>query len=170
MRATALPFPPPPWYAGRHGIDARAVTIAMWLRISKYPNRCDLPMSDPSSNAAPVVAVMYATDLLFRSRVAATARALGCRVAFTTSPGGLIEKIDAHTPRRAFIDMDADRADEAVRAAAARMPAVDVIAFFAHVNVAQRQAALDAGAGTILTRGRFAADIESIMKSSLDEN
>lgn len=120
-------------------------------------------MSNETSPESPVIAVMFATDLMFRSRVSATARAMGLRVAFASSMEALEKKLAAESPTRAFIDMDADGATDAIRLVARTIPPDRIVAFYAHVHDALRQAATDAGAGTIMTRGQFAGSVELLL-------
>lgn len=120
-------------------------------------------MSNEVPSEPPVAAVMFATDLMFRSRVSATARAMGLRVAFASSLEALEKKLAAESPTRAFIDMDADGATDAIQRAACDIPSDRIVAFYAHVHDTLRQAATEAGAGTIMTRGQFASSVELLL-------
>lgn len=112
---------------------------------------------------APIRVIQYASDLMFRSRVQAEARAAGLRMAFASSPGQLSEKL-ATTISLALVDMDVPDASAAIQRVAEQQPDAQIVAYYAHVRDDLRQAAIDAGADEILPRSRFVSRLPELLR------
>ena len=100
--------------------------------------------------------VFLSSDLMFSSRLAGAATALGAPLAIASDPVQLAAKL---TPdcRLVFVDLGLPGLDlpAAVTAIRATAPQAKIVAFGAHVNEAALSAAAAAGCDTVLTRGQF---------------
>jgi CheY-like chemotaxis protein len=107
---------------------------------------------------------MVCDDLIFTSRVTATARAKGLTVAPVRSAGQAVQAAKASPPACVIVDLHNAGADlpallAGLREACPTMPRV--IAYGSHVNKDLLQAARDAGCDLVLPRSKFAAGLES---------
>jgi len=107
------------------------------------------------------------SDLMFGSKVAATARAHGLEVRGARSVAGMRDA--AGTPRLVVVDLEAEVPDgdplDVVRDALRRTPRPRIVAFAGHLLVDRLDAARQAGADLVMTRGGFASRLESLMAS-----
>ncbi len=107
----------------------------------------------------------FAADLVWASRIKATADALGiaCRPARTLA---MLDARRADSPVRSLVvDLDAgDDAIELIRhARSGEGPRLRILAFGPHVAKELFQAARDAGADEVLPRGAFDHGLEDIL-------
>ena len=114
--------------------------------------------------ATPAQGLMVCDDLIFTSRVTATARAHGLavtpvrsaeaalRVARESPPACVI--VDLHTP-----ELDLPALLAGLRGAGPQMPRV--IGYGSHVDKEMLKAARDAGCDLVLPRSRFVAELET---------
>ncbi|MHC4834170.1 MAG: response regulator [Planctomycetota bacterium] len=104
-------------------------------------------------------------DLMFGSKVAATARAHGVDYRGARSLAGLREA--AGSARLVIVDLEAELPDgdpvEAIGEALARTPSPRVIAFAGHLATERLEAARRAGAHEVLSRGGFSQRLEGLM-------
>lgn len=135
-------------------------------------------MTTPSPAAAPrprpVLVVM--SDLLFRSKIDEIARRLDLPLRAARSLEQLDRHLAAGLPAVAFVDLETDALDPAeaiarIRAAAASARAgtgqgegVWVIGFAGHTNVAAITAGRAAGAGVVLARSAFVAQLPALLE------
>ena len=106
--------------------------------------------------------VLLCDDLIFASKVTATARAHGRVVVVVRDAGKLIERIVAERPAGLILDLhvpglDVKRTLADVRA----LGPVRVVAFGSHVDVERLKAARAAGCDLVLPRSAFVARLET---------
>jgi DNA-binding response OmpR family regulator len=107
---------------------------------------------------------MVCDDLIFTSRVTATARAHGLQVIPVRSGADALRRAGETIPRCLILDLHTIGADVAgflagLRAACPVMPRI--VAYGSHVNTELLQAARDAGCDVVLSRGQFTRDLET---------
>jgi DNA-binding NarL/FixJ family response regulator len=90
-------------------------------------------------------------DLIFASRITATAAELGVPVKLMRDPAAL----PGQTGRRLIVDLNLDGAIEAARAWQATVAGGDVVGFVSHVDKATIDRARAAGVDQVLARSRF---------------
>ncbi|MCB9856726.1 MAG: hypothetical protein H6818_13680 [Phycisphaerales bacterium] len=120
------------------------------------------------NDEAPIRVVLYASDLMFRSRINAEARAAGCRMTSAGSPSQLQEKVDAADRPLILIDMDMADASEAIRTARERCCDASIVAYYSHVRDDLREIAMDAGASTAMPRSRFVVSLPEMLAGLAD--
>ena len=118
-------------------------------------------MSEPTSHA-----LMVCDDLIFTSRVTATARAHGLLVTAVRTGADAIRRAAEASPCCVILDLHTIGADVAgvlsgLRTACPVMPRI--VAYGSHVNKELLQAARDAGCDVVLSRGQFARDLETAL-------
>ena len=112
----------------------------------------------PDESPPPPTTLLLCRDLMFASKVTATARATGQAVQVVRDPAQLPPK-----GNRLLVDLNQDGALDA--AAAWRTSSGGaVVGFVSHVDTETIARARNAGLDQVLTRGRFTADLESILK------
>ena len=113
--------------------------------------------------AAPPPGLMLTDDLIFFSRVSATARANGLVVRQARSADALLTLATQTPPGGVLLDLQNPGLDLAalltgLRAACPTMPRV--VAFGSHVEAATLKAARDAGCDRVVPRSKFVAELE----------
>ena len=121
----------------------------------------------PSPGGGPPRLVLAATNLLFQSRIAETARALGFEVAVATSDDIVGEALRARPVAALLVlDLQADGVSwqEAV-AAAGQAPGgpVPVLAYGQHTKPALLRAARAAGCGLVVPRSTLVKELPSLI-------
>ncbi len=109
-------------------------------------------------------------DLIFTSRVTATARAKGLTVTPVRSAAEAVRRAGESPPACVIVDLHTAGNDlpellAGLRAACPTMPRV--VAYGSHVNKELLQAARDAGCDVVLPRSKFAASLETDLTSWL---
>jgi len=109
-----------------------------------------------------------ASDLVWASRIKATAEAVGISAKRLFNPGGLTDLVATDEVRLVLIDLESEDAAaliEALRGPAASdaVRQIRTIAWAPHVLVDEMRAAKDAGIDRVLPRGAFASKLESIL-------
>lgn len=112
----------------------------------------------------PASGVMLCDDLIFFSRVAATARAAGLVVRQARSAAGVLELAAQLPPGGVLIDLQNDGLDvpallAGLRAACPVMPRT--VAFGSHVEAETLRAARAAGCDVVVPRSKFAHALEA---------
>ena len=106
-------------------------------------------------------------DLLFSSKIRATAKAAGVDVTFARSPAEILEQARALTPSLAIFDLNSGKTDPIATIAAMKqdpaLAAIRTIGFVSHVDTAAIQAARSAGADDVLARSTFAGHLAEIL-------
>lgn len=104
--------------------------------------------------------LMLTDDLIFLSRVAGTARALGLSVKQARSPAAVLELAGREAPAALILDLHHNGLDlPALLAALPVRPRV--IAYGSHVEAETLRAARKAGCDLVLPRSEFVARLES---------
>jgi CheY-like chemotaxis protein len=110
----------------------------------------------------PIVALV--SDLIFGSKISATAGALGLDVEIVRTADAAIPKWPAASAL--IIDLNADLVDGAalIRTLRAARPDGRIIAFCAHVQTELMAAARAAGADEVLPRSKFNAKLADLLQ------
>ena len=111
----------------------------------------------------PVQGLMLCDDLIFFSRVAATAKAAGLAVKQVRSVPALLDAAKQSPPGGVILDLHLDGLDvpallAGLRSACPAMPRT--VAFGSHVEAETLRAARHAGVDLVLPRSQFVAELE----------
>jgi DNA-binding NarL/FixJ family response regulator len=108
-------------------------------------------------------------DLLFSSKIRATAKQLGVDLAFARSPDEIVSRARELRPSLAIFDLNSGKTDPlrtiGLLKSDAEAGAIRTIAFASHVHVDLIDAARLAGADEVLPRSAFAARLADILRS-----
>ncbi len=99
-------------------------------------------------------------DLMFASKITATARSLGLTVRILRDPAALATTDAAQL----LVDLDQAGALEAAAQWRNQSPGRRVIGFVSHVNAGTIDAARQAGLDQVLARSRFTATLDELLK------
>ena len=104
-------------------------------------------------------------DLMFRSKVLETAKALALEVDVARDADEVLQKVRAEKPRLVLLDLQAAavRPLETLRS----LLGVPVVGYLNHELVELREQALAAGCGEVLTKGQFSAGLAQILRRAL---
>lgn len=109
-------------------------------------------------------------DLLFASKLRATAKPLDVALVFARSPEALLAAVREHAPRLLIIDLNGSRMApvETIRALRAdpALPRVAIVAYVAHVDAPLIAAAHAAGADRVLARSQFVAQLAQMLEEA----
>lgn len=108
----------------------------------------------------------FASDLVWATRIKATADDLGIACRPVRNPDMLAQRLADSSPTALVLDLETEGAGlEVLRALRAdpRGKGIRVLAFAPHVKKDAMQAARDAGADEVLTRGAFDHDLVNIL-------
>lgn len=105
------------------------------------------------------------TDMVFGTKLAATARAVNAHVAVCGSQGALRSALDERSPRLVIVDLEASVPDvnAVIREAVGHACGPTVLAYGPHVDVAAAEAATQAGAHLVWPRSRFSARLTDLL-------
>jgi len=107
------------------------------------------------------------SELMTRSRIAAAAERLGIAAAFAGSPDALVDLVRERCAELVILDLEQPGLQPAelvttLRAGGAN--GLQVVAFGPHVHEARLQAATAAGCDRVLARGKFYAELDSVLR------
>lgn len=103
-------------------------------------------------------------DLLFQSKLAATARQTGVTLKMVTTPDALNEAVAAGSIALVIVDLNArNRPVEAVEQLRASGCALPVLGFFSHVQVDLAESARAAGCDEVMPRSKFTQNLAAIL-------
>lgn len=107
--------------------------------------------------------LLLCDDLIFTSKVTATARAVGVPVSVARTTIGLLAKVEAQPPACVILDLHNPTllVSELLPQLRAAVPAVHVVGFGSHVDVIALKAARAAGCHEVLPRSQFAEELET---------
>ncbi len=105
------------------------------------------------------------TDMIFRSRITATAGAAQVTVRVVGQLEGLAGLLAQGGLTLLIVDMEGPDAQAAVRLAADTVPRPRIVAYFPHIQTALSQRAKDAGADTVLPRSVFVQQLPELLMS-----
>jgi len=136
--------------------------------MTTYPT---VPMTDTNLHEqrapAPAPVLALAADLIFASRIRATATAVGASVHIVRSAEELIARARATAPRLVLVDLEARAGDlpGAIRQlrATPETAAVPIVAFASHTNREAIEAARAAGASRVLARSAFVRELPALL-------
>jgi PleD family two-component response regulator len=108
-------------------------------------------------------------DLLFSSKIRATARQAGIEIAFARTPPEILERARAVQPSLIIFDLDSAKAEPVSTIAALKQdPAtssIRTIGFVSHVHTALIGEARRAGADEVMARSTFAGHLPEILQA-----
>lgn len=108
-------------------------------------------------------------DLLFSSKIRATARQLGVDVQFARSPDEILSQARALKPTLAIFDLNSGKTDPIGTIAALKadpeIGAIRTLGFASHVHADLIAAARRAGADEVMPRSAFAGRLATILSS-----
>ena len=109
-------------------------------------------------------------DLLFSSKIRATAKQAGIEVVFARSPEEILEQARTVRPALVIFDLNSTKTDPVQTLAALKndpaLSAIRTIGFASHVHTDLIAAARAAGADQVLARSAFAGNLADILRSS----
>lgn len=110
-----------------------------------------------------MIAYVLCDDLLFTSRITATARALGLTVKTARSADHLDRFLDAEPPRLVLVDLAVPNLDlDALASRLASLPEPPrLVAYGSHVDTESLRSARAAGCDPVLPRSRFVEVLET---------
>lgn len=112
----------------------------------------------------PCIAALV-TDLIFRTKIDSTARALGAVVKFAGSANELERLGNQEACDRIFIDLGHGEALKSIEAISQLDPRPRIIAFASHVETQQIAAARQAGADEVMARSAFSSRLAELLGS-----
>ncbi len=112
-------------------------------------------------------AVLVATDLIFASRVAQAARSLHVPLRTAKDGDALAALLAGQSVALVMVDMSLElgAATAAIRRARDQSPPPAVVAFYSHVQVELRDAAIDAGATQVMSRSAFSEKVGDVIRT-----
>jgi DNA-binding NarL/FixJ family response regulator len=109
-------------------------------------------------------------DLLFSSKIRATAKQAGVELAFARSPEEILERARTIHPTLAIFDLNSGKTDPIATIGALKqdpaLAAIRTIGFASHVHADLIAAARRAGADQVVARSAFAGNLAEILLSS----
>ena len=109
-------------------------------------------------------------DLLFSSKIRATAKLAGVDLTFARTPDEILSQARTLKPALAIFDLNSGKTDPLSTIAALKndpdLSGIRTIGFASHVHTALISAARDAGADQVLPRSAFAGNLATILLSA----
>lgn len=109
-------------------------------------------------------------DLLFSSKIRATAKQAGVELTFARSPGEILEQARAIRPALAIFDLNSGKTDPIATIAALKadpaLASIPTLGFASHVHTDLIAAARQAGADQVVPRSAFAGKLAEILLSA----
>jgi DNA-binding NarL/FixJ family response regulator len=106
-------------------------------------------------------------DLLFSSKIRATAKAAGVEISFARSPQEILDQIRALRPPLVIFDLNSGKTDPIATVAAIKqdpeLAGIRTLGFVSHVDSSTIAAARNAGVDTVVARSTFAAQLAEIL-------
>lgn len=109
--------------------------------------------------------IALVSDLMFSSKITATANSVGASVAVVRTLDQLDNELASNPATMVMIDLETTEADpiEAIAHCVNAQPKPRVIAFGPHVNVDLLTKASQAGADDVMPRGAFTANLQQLL-------
>jgi DNA-binding NarL/FixJ family response regulator len=108
-------------------------------------------------------------DLLFSSKIRATAKQVGAEVHFARTPDEILAQARSIQPALAIFDLNSGKTDPVATIAAMKadpaVASIRTIGFASHVHTALIAAARQAGADEVMPRSAFAGHLADILQS-----
>ncbi|HXW08955.1 MAG TPA: hypothetical protein VD833_27230 [Vicinamibacterales bacterium] len=109
-------------------------------------------------------------DLLFSSKIRATAKQAGVDVTFARSRSEILEQARTLRPSLILFDLDSAKTEPIATLDALRsdpaLAALPTLGFVSHVHAARIEAARQAGIGDVMARSAFATRLPEILLSA----
>ena len=109
-------------------------------------------------------------DLLFSSKIRATAKQAGVELTFARTPDAILEQARTTRPALAIFDLNSTKIDPISTIAALKgdpdLASIRAIGFASHVHTDLIAAARNAGADQVLPRSAFVGNLADILLSS----
>jgi CheY-like chemotaxis protein len=106
-------------------------------------------------------------DLLFSSKIRATAKGVGVDIMFARTPAEILTQARSLKPSLVIFDINSDKADAINTVAALKadpeLKGIPTTGFVSHVNTALIEAARGAGMDDVMARSAFAANLPQIL-------
>lgn len=106
-------------------------------------------------------------DLLFSSKIRATAKLVGAELTFARTPPDILAQARALKPTLVIFDIDSGKADPINTVAALKadpdLRTIPTTGFVSHVNTSLIAAARGAGMDSVMARSAFVANLASIL-------
>ncbi len=120
------------------------------------------------SSHVPSMIVAFLDDLIFATKLSATATAVGTTVTIVRTLEELGGELDSAAVELVIVDLSAGRDDplEAIALARASSPEVQIVAFGPHVEGDLMNAARQRGADTVLARSAFVRKLPELLAVS----
>ena len=114
--------------------------------------------------------IVAVDDLMFASRIASAAKALGVEIAFARSPEAIVEAVRTKAPRLVILDLNSVKVRplEAIAALKANpaLAAVPTLGFVSHVQTELIGAARQAGVDQVMARSAFVTQLPQLLQGS----
>lgn len=108
-------------------------------------------------------------DLLFSSKIRATAKQAGVEIAFARTPAEILDQARSIKPALAIFDLNSAKTDPVATIATMKrdpeLAPIRAIGFVSHVHTELIRAAQAAGADDVMPRSAFAAHLADILLS-----
>jgi DNA-binding NarL/FixJ family response regulator len=109
-------------------------------------------------------------DLLFSSKIRATAKAAGVEISFARSPQEILDQARALHPPLVIFDLNSGKTDPIATVAAIKkdpdLASCRTLGFVSHVDSSTIAAARGAGIDNVVARSTFAAQLPEILTSA----
>jgi DNA-binding NarL/FixJ family response regulator len=109
-------------------------------------------------------------DLLFSSKIRATAKQAGVELTFARTSADILELARSLRPSLAIFDLNSNKSDPVATIAALKadpsLAAIRTLGFASHVHTALIAAAREAGADEVLPRSAFAGNLAEILRGA----
>lgn len=106
-------------------------------------------------------------DLLFSSKIRATAKQAGVELTFARTPEDILEQARALSPVLVIFDLNSAKTDPINTIAALKrdpdLARIRTVGFVSHVDTSVIQAARQAGADDVMARSAFAGNLAEIL-------
>jgi CheY-like chemotaxis protein len=113
-------------------------------------------------------------DLLFSSKIRATAKQVGVELAFARTPSDILQQARTLKPSLVIFDINSEKADPINTVAALKadpdLKDIPTTGFVSHVNTALIMAARQAGMDEVMARSAFAANLPQILTEKEPRN
>ena len=125
------------------------------------------PAPTPGAGTDAPAGILLSRDLIFTSKVAGTAQALGHRVAVVGGVARALELLAGPAPAVVFVDLGAGdlvASPALLQYKEVAPPGTPFVAFGSHVDTEALAAAKAAGCDPVLPRSRFTAELPDLVR------
>jgi DNA-binding NarL/FixJ family response regulator len=127
-----------------------------------------LMLSEPHQRAT---GLLITGDLIFSTKIAGTARALGIEMQVVGSPQAAHERVREARPRCVIFDLGLSSLTlEAMSEIARAVAGENILAFGSHVDAERLQQARDAGCTEVMPRSRLSSELPELLSRYCQSN